>query len=436
MGLLVLSYLGSLLVGLGKTRGLASGIEFIGLGFLVGPHALSVLDRQIINDFLPVLQVALGWLAFVVGLDFGRVEGRKVRRMSTALGTVCALLTGGIVAVSVWQAIEHVHHAWITEPNTILLAAGAGAVSAETARYATEWVQARWGAHGPISRLLVDIGAADDLVPLVAAGVVFAFAPSTIKLQLPAIGWFGASLALGGGLGVVTAMLLRGAEGDAVWGALIGTILLAVGASVRFGLCTIFVTFAMGIALAGASPQRRALRKVVGPTERAVLYPLFLLAGARVDLRPLVENPMLAALVALVLVARIGGKVISGFVVRAASPAAKPAGPLLGIVLLSSGPISTACGLVFALRFPGPIGDTLLVCAIASAVLGELVSTLSLRALLLDAGEIQPPSAAVPPAPPSIRPPPPAPPSTRPPAPHPSSSRLLAADAADPDDEP
>jgi hypothetical protein len=424
MGLLVLSYLGSLLVGPkergAKTRGgLASGVEFVGLGFIVGPHALGVLDRPIISEFEPVVQVALGWFAFVVGLDFGRVEGRRVRTASTILGIVCALVTGSIVAVAVWEAMHHLHPPAIDEAGILILAAGAGAVCAETARNAVEWVQARWNASGPISRLLVDIGAADDLAPFVAAGAIFSIAPTAnTHLDVPAFG-FGASFVLGAGLGVVTAMLLRGAEGDAVWGALIGTILLAVGVAARFGLCTVFVTFVMGIALGAASPSRRALRKVVGPTERAVLYPMLLLAGARIDLRPLAENRMLVAIIALVLVARIVGKIISGFVVRASTAVARPAGPFMGIVMLSSGPVSVACGLVFALRFPGPIGDTVLVCAVASALLGEVVATLSLRALFLDTGEIAPAAGSVPPPPPSsAKTIPPARPSTVPPPMH------------------
>lgn len=436
MGLLVLSYLGTVLVNLGKTRGLPSGIEFIALGFAVGPHALGVLETKVINEFEPLIQVALGWLAFVVGLDFGRVEGRRVRRASVVLGIVCALVTGGMVGFAVWKATARLALPGLEGKNAIVFAAGAGAVSAETARYAVEWVQARWGARGPISRLLVDIGAADDLVPLIAAGAIFAFVP-IVPLPLAAWGWFGVSLALGGGLGVVTAMLLRGAEGDTVWGALIGTIVLGVGAAARFGLSTLCVTFVMGIALATASPSRRALRKMVGPTERAVLYPMLLLAGARMDLQPLVEHRSYAAVVALVLVARIAGKLVSGFLVRVSTPVAKPAGPMLGIVLLSSGPLSTACGLAFALRFPGPVGDTVLVCAVGSAVLGELISTFSLRALLVSLGEISlttAQSASIPPPPLSV---PASRPSVAPPAPQPSSSHVAVADVvAHPDDEP
>lgn len=409
MGLLVLSYLGSLLVGTGKTRGLPSGIEYIGLGFAVGPHALGFVERPMISEFEPIVQVALGWVTFGVGLDFGRASGRRVQTTSAALGMACAVVTGALAAAATGYMMSVVHVPAIDGAGAVILAAGAGAVSAETARNGAEWAQGRWGAKGPITRLLVDFGAVDDLAPLVAAGAIFAFVPTAgITIALPPSAWFGASMALGALLGVVTAMLLRGAEGDAVWGALIGTLLLGVGAAARFGLCTIFVTFVMGIALASASPSRRALREMVIPTERAVLYPLLLLAGARLDPRPVIEDPRLLALVALVLLARIVGKVMSGFIVRAVAAEARPAGSWLGIVLLSSGPVSTACGFVFALRFPGPVGDTLLVCAVASAVLGELVSTLSLKALLSEVGEIVPALApSVPPRSASMPPPPP-----------------------------
>lgn len=390
MGLLVLSYVGSLLVG-GRTRGLPSGIEFIGLGFIVGPNALELVDRRMISEFEPIIQIGLGWLAFVVGLDFGRAENRRVDRKAAALGIATALLTGGIVAFAVHRAVSALH---VRVGDPLLFALGAGAVTAETARSGVDWMKARWMSKGPVTRLLRDIGAADDLAPLVVAGAIFAIAPKgDFAFALPAWGWFAASLALGGLLGLVTAMLLRGVEGDAVWGAVIGTLLLVVGTAGRFALCSIFVTFTMGIALAAGSSSRRALRKLVSPTERLVLYPMLLLAGARIDPRPLLEQRALLGVIAVALLARIGGKLVSGVLVRSQVPAARPAGGFLGIVLLSSGPVSTSCGLLLALRFPGALGDTLLVCAAASALVGEVVSTLALRALLVEAGEIAPPQA-------------------------------------------
>lgn len=394
MGLLVLSYIGSVLVGSGKKPGLPSGIEFVGLGFAVGPHALRLIERPMIVDFEPIVQVALGWLAFVVGLEFGRVDGRRVGRASLGIGIGAAILTGGAVAFAVHALLDAMPVRGIDRHGATVLAAGAGAVCAETARGGVEWARSRWGASGPVSDLLVDIGAADDLALLVVAGAVFAIAPSSaLRFSLSAWGWFGASVGLGALLGVATAMLLRGAEGDAVWGALIGTILLGVGVAARFGLCTIFVTFVMGIALAAASPRRRVLRKVVIPTERAVVYPMLLLAGAQLDPAPIFAQRSLLVLVVAVLGARVVAKLVAGGLVRRG--AARSASSWLGLSLLSSGPVSTACGLAFALRFPGPVGDTLLFCAVASAVLGELLSTLSLKSILSTAGEIVVPVPAV-----------------------------------------
>jgi len=397
MGLLLLSYVGSFIVGGRTARGLPSGLEFLALGFAVGPHALGLFERSMIAEFEPIVQVALGWLAFVVGLDFGRVAGRRVRAGSMALGIGCALLTGALVAFTVDQMLRRVSIPEVDPDKRIFLAAGAGAVAAETTRSVVQWVAARWTVKGPVSNLLTELAASDDFTSLVAAGAIFAAdPPKTVSLHLPAMGWFPTSLALGALLGTVTALLLRGAEGYDAWGALVGTLLLGVGVAARFSLCSIFVTFVMGVALAAVSPSRRTLRRMVVPTERAVLYPMLLLAGAHIDVRLILESRMLIAVVAIVLIARIAGKLLSGFIVRAVVPAARPAGPALGIVLLSSGPISVSCGFVFALRFPGAVGDTLLVCAAASAVLGELISTFALKNLLVDLGELTPSSTPSP----------------------------------------
>jgi hypothetical protein len=394
MGLLLLSYVGSLIVGARRgeaaARGLPSGIEYVGLGFAVGPEALGFVDRTMIAEFEPVVQVALGWLAFVVGLDFGRVSGRRVRVGSMTLGVFCAVLTGVAVVFAVLRTLEVVQVPGVSNVNALVLVAGAGAVTAETTRNAVEWVAARWNAKGPVTQLLVEAAAADDFAPLVAAGAIFAFVPAgNLSVNLPAAGWLGVSLALGALLGTVTALLLRGAEGYAVWSALVGTLLLGVGTAARFGFCTIFVTFVMGIALAAVSPDRRVLRRMVGPTERAVLFPMLLLAGARLDFRPLIESRAVVVLVVVVLLGRIAGKLVSGIIVRIAVPATRPAGGALGLVLLSSGPVSISTGFVFALRFPGVVGDTLLVCAVLTAVLGEIVSTLALKGLLTHIGEIK-----------------------------------------------
>ncbi len=127
MGLLLLSFLGSLIVrGRGAAAGLPSGIEYLGLGLAVGPTALGMVERTMIAEFEPIVQVALGWLAFIVGLDFGRVGHRQARRSSMILGVVCAFLTGIIVAVALHAFITRVTIPGLAKGDALLLAAGAG----------------------------------------------------------------------------------------------------------------------------------------------------------------------------------------------------------------------------------------------------------------------------------------------------------------------
>ena len=195
------------------------GIEFIGLGFLVGPNMLSVVERPLITDFEPVIQVALGWLAFVVGLDFGRVEGRRVHPASTVLGIVCAIVTGAVVAVSVWIASERVHLAGIDKPGSGSSSRRARAPSAQRRRATRSSGRRRAGVRGALFR-----GSSSTSAPRTISRRSSRQAPSSrsrrpkaSRSACPRSAGFGAaSLALGAGLGcIVTAMLLRGAEGDA-----------------------------------------------------------------------------------------------------------------------------------------------------------------------------------------------------------------------------
>ena len=149
MGLLVLSYLGSFLVA-GRTArgvGLPSGVEYAALGFVLGPRMLDMVGRETLDSFEPVVQVALGWLAFTVGLDFGYAGERRVRAGSLTLGTLGSVVTGGAVAAATWLTARRLHFG-ATGTERVLLAGGIGAACAETTRHAVRWVVERLGARG------------------------------------------------------------------------------------------------------------------------------------------------------------------------------------------------------------------------------------------------------------------------------------------------
>jgi Kef-type K+ transport system membrane component KefB len=392
-GLLVLAYLGSFLVG-GRTvsgAGLPSGVEFVALGFVLGPQVMDLVGADMLASFEPVVQVALGWLAFAVGLDFGHAADRRVSVRSLALGTLGAALTGGAVFAATWLLARQLGFGSPTE--RILLAGGVGAACSDTTRHAIRWVIERHGARGPLSDLLNEMAHADDLLPLLAVAVLFALSPSgVVATTLPMRDWpaitVGLGLLLGGGAALLVRSELRF---DETWAVLFSVMLIAIGTTARLGLSTLTASFFVGIAMSAFARHGNELRAMVAPTERPVLLPALLLAGAHLDFRASVVLPWIAA---AAIGARLLAKIVTGWVLQVASRPARRGGPLVGLSLSSSGVLAMSIGLVFALRFPGAVGDTVLVVAALSATVGEFVGPARLRRSLLAAGEIQEGAAA------------------------------------------
>jgi hypothetical protein len=131
----------------------------------------------------------------------------------------------------------------------------------------------------------------------------------------------------------------------------------------------------------------------VAPTERPVLLPALLLAGAHLSFH---DNPRLPWIAAAAIAARFVAKVVLGWILAATSKPARAAGPLVGLALMSSGALAMSVGLAFVLRFPGAVGDTVLVVAALSATVGEFVGPPRLRLALKRAGEMEEPALAPP----------------------------------------
>jgi Kef-type K+ transport system membrane component KefB len=395
MGLLVLSYLGSFLVSRRSVGGvgLPSGIEYVTLGFALGPHALDLIAARDIDAFEPVAQVALGWLAFGLGLDFGFANEKRVKLGRIAFGFFGALLTGGAVAVVTWVLVERLGIGG-SRTDRILLTGGIAAVCCETTRHSVGWVIGPQKTLGPLADFINDIAHADDLFPLVPVGVLFALDPSQgIILPMPILDWSLVTAGLGLVMGAGAALLMRSEMPvEDTWAALFGVSLLVVGTAARLGLSTLTASFVMGLAVSALSRRGPRLRAMVGPTEHPVLLPALVLAGARVDFRVTSALPWIAA---AAVGARLLSKVVVGWALAIGSRPARAAGPLVGLSLSSSGALSMCIGLAFALRFPGVVGDSVLAVAVLSAIIGEFVGPARMRRALLSAGELdeRPPAA-------------------------------------------
>jgi hypothetical protein len=400
MGLLVLSYLGSVFTFLqsgegGRRRGagLASGSEYLFLGVMAGPLVFRAVTRESLETFDPIAYCGIAWLALSSGLEYGYVGGRRVRISRMLAGVALTIAGGALVGAGVWFATPYVVKLGFAD--RVALSFGLAVVAAETTRNASQWLVERYDAKGELTDLLGDLAHSDEIVPIVAVALLFALrTPARATVRLPPIGWAGATIGVGVLLGVATAMLLaRDLRVAESWGTILGTALMTIGLSARLDLAAITAMFALGATIAWVSRHRADIRAMVVTTERSVLLPALVLAGARIDPASIGR---LWILVGVAVVLRVVGKLFSGFLVRTNS-AAKGTTVGLGLGLLSSGGMSVAIGLAISMRFGGKIGDAVLATAVLSTVIGEITAAPILRRALLAKGELV---EVVPPPPP------------------------------------
>jgi hypothetical protein len=374
--------------------GLVSGIEWVAVGVLLGPAVLGVIDTQVQAQVGPIALVAAGWLAFVLGLDFGVVRRRRLKTSRMLIGFFIGALTFGAVAVACFVAIP----TWAPEliSERLIVALGLGAVATETTSPAMRWVAERHGARGPLYELLCDVAEAKDAIPILGAGVVLCLRPGfTYPWPHPELSLNGITIGFGALLGVVALVLLgREPRRDQAWGVLLGTAVLGMGVAARLLLPALTVMFAMGWVLGALSRHRDQLTAMVDSSRRPALLPALILVGARLD-------PQLAwhsaALIGVMLSARVVASWVSGALLSLGDATQRRATATIGFGLLPAGELTFSVGLALALRFPDARGGVFLAGAAAAAILGELVGTVALKRSLRRAGampEPLPPASA------------------------------------------
>ncbi len=369
--------------------GLPSGTEWVILGFLLGPDLLGVIDRAVQTDIEPVLFVAVGWVGLVIGLDFGVVRSRRLRRRRIVVGVLLGLVTVAAVAGAAWYLTPFVGAAALSMRDRLVLALGLGAVASETTSNAVRWVAERHGAVGPLSEMLDDLAESKDVAPIIAAGIGLCLHPRfdvgqrpvAAALVIPAAVLVTAAV-LGG---IASVMLRREERTEQSWGIVVGIALLAAGTTARLGLPVLPALFTIGLVLGMTSRHRDRLLLMIEPTKRSALLPALLLAGARISPGQFLRYGLVVAGVVL---ARLVVLHVIGLGVARVAKLAEPESRL-GLAMLPAGELSMSLGLSFALLFPGPLGEVVLLSAAVVTLLGEAIGPLALRAALRRAGELR-----------------------------------------------
>ena len=152
-------------------------------GILVGPYFLGSLDISGLGftsmsdikayDIIP--DVALGFIAFLIGNEFRLSQLKQIGKQATVIGVFQAIVT----CILVDAVLIGIHFAFpdkLSLPGAVIL----GAVATATAPAATLMVVKQYKAKGPVTKILLPIVALDDAVGLIVFAISFGVAKALI----------------------------------------------------------------------------------------------------------------------------------------------------------------------------------------------------------------------------------------------------------------
>lgn len=345
----------------GSIWGFASGIEYVALGVVLGPHLLGVVTRAAASEFEALWVMALGWLLAVQGANY-RTDGGLERPKWSLLGSIfSSAVCCAVVFASVWFTARA-----LRLEDELSLSLGLAAVCTESSfgrRTATD------SDEPPDEPQLVRWTHGTALVPIVVLACMTIGAPELPSWLPPYLTGLTLSLVLGFVLGaIVTALISIHFEEAELWPLLLGSVLLVVGTALRLDLPAVTPAFVLGLTVGVLSRHRDDVRLLVNGTDRQVLLPCLLLAGVALEW-PRTSKQWLV--IGAALLARWVYKLLLAFVVGSGQSARDRL--TLGRGLMRGSSVSILIGLVIFLRQSDDLGRNVLVAAALSLAMGEVI---------------------------------------------------------------
>lgn len=378
---------------LGLTVLLSTGLPFVAMGVVFHHPSVGILSEDVVNDLRPALEFGLGWLGFVVGMQF---DVRALDQLPEKTGTVVfaesvvpLLLTFGACALALFGLVGSVPldveglHGLGNNPTfraSLRHALALGACAAPAAPVAA--VALARSAGSASAQLLARITALNDVAGVFVMGIICAFFRPTDDLatwRLPEIAWLLVTLGLGGVLGILTYILVRGASSRAEEMALLlGSVALSAGMAGYLGISPLVACAIAGALLTNLPNKRMAeLREIIVEVERPLYLIFLLVAGALWD--PSAWQGW--ALVPVFVLARVGGKLIGAHLSKRTGPADLPDAGTLGLALAPQSPISIATIVGYFLLYKGGAQTTSLFWLMTTCIGGALLTELTVQAI-------------------------------------------------------
>lgn len=365
-----------------------SGIEYIVLGILLGPHVPGIHAFENVEALSPIIALGVGWVGLVYGLDLNARELVEARDSSAWLGTIEATLTLALVTVLSHEILIGGWMGPITGEQAWICAGVLGCTAAAGSSSAVDLLEQHHTNEGGLLPTLRRASRIGDLISILAFGVLFSIfhrgVSNTPRPLVPAE-WFVITLVIGVTLGLLFTVFLGEEEEESenqAFLAMIGIIALACGSAFFLNLTPLLVNLVLGIVLVNTSRGGERIRASLKSSSRPVTLLLLIFAGA--SWSPVPWLPAIG-LAAVYLVLRTSAKVFSAWL----ASLGRDLRPDLFRGLMAQGDVAIAMALSFRLVYEGPAVDLAYNAILFSVVLNEAVAPRILNGLLIDAGELR-----------------------------------------------
>ena len=398
---------GLLMSRLAKAVNLPAVTSYLVAGLLLGPFVLGRLglsglgigfgSLEQVEGYGVVTQVALGFIAFVIGNEFRLSSLRSMGQQAITVGIAQAVITTALVDV----ALVGVH---LLFPQVLSLASAItlGSIAAATAPAATLMVVKQYKAKGPLTHLLLMVVAIDDAVGLVLFSASYGVANALeqghmdlLSVVVEPLMEILLSLLLGAVAGYLLNLLEVYFHSRSKRMSLsVAFVLLTVGVSllevevggVRCGFSLLLVCMMTGTVFCNVCPTSEELMDRLDRWVSPINILFFVLSGAELDLT-ILSNPLVLLVGVVYIASRSLGKISGAYTSCRATKCSPSIQKYLGITLLPQAGVALGMAAEAAQLSDGHMVRNVV---LFSVLVYELVGPTLTRMALTAAGEIHP----------------------------------------------
>ena len=398
---------GLLMSRLAKAVNLPAVTSYLVAGLLLGPFVLGRLglsglgigfgSLEQVEGYGVVTQVALGFIAFVIGNEFRLSSLRSMGQQAITVGIAQAVITTALVDV----ALVGVH---LLFPQVLSLASAItlGSIAAATAPAATLMVVKQYKAKGPLTHLLLMVVAIDDAVGLVLFSASYGVANALEQGHMDLL-----SVAVEPLMEILLSLLLGAVAGYLLnllevyfhsrskrMSLSVAFVLLTVGVSmlevevggVRCGFSLLLVCMMTGTVFCNVCPTSEELMDRLDRWVSPINILFFVLSGAELDLT-ILSNPLVLLVGVVYIASRSLGKISGAYASCRATKCSLSIQKYLGITLLPQAGVALGMAAEAAQLSDGHMVRNVV---LFSVLVYELVGPTLTRMALTAAGEIRP----------------------------------------------